>query len=87
MTEFIDRTGTQSGTLINRQKLMAVQGFDNLHTVFNDDGSITQTNTQGDTLTITFNADGSITEVFNGNKEIAKTTTFNADGTISEVLE
>lgn len=86
MIEFIDKTTTQSGTPINRANLMAIQGFVAKTTVFNSDGSITETNSKGETLTITFNSDGSITETFVGEKTLSKTTTFNSDGTISEVI-
>ena len=86
MIEFIDKTSSQSGTPINRANLMAIQGFVAKSTVFNADGSITETNGKGETLTIVFNADGSITETFRGKYTLVKTTTFNSDGTISEVI-
>ena len=86
MKEFIDKTSTQSGTPINRANLMAIQGFMAKNTVFNADGSITEQNGSGETLTTKFNADGSITETFVGTKTIVKTTTFNSDGSITEVL-
>lgn len=86
MIEFIDKTTTQSGTPINRANLMAIQGFVAKTTVFNNDGSITETNGKGETLTTVFNADGSITETFVGEKTLVKTTRFNSDGTISEVV-
>ena len=86
MKEFIDKTSTQSGTPINRANLMAIQGFMAKNTVFNADGSITERNGSGETLTTKFNADGSITETFVGTKTIIKTTTFNSDGSITEVL-
>lgn len=86
MTDFIDKTSEQNGTPLNRENMMALQGFQAKTTVFNSDGSITETNSKGDILTTTFNADGSITETFVGEKTITKTTTFNADGSISEVI-
>jgi hypothetical protein len=86
MIEFIDKTSTQRGTPINRANLMAIQGFAAKTTVFNDDGSITETNSKGETLRVVFNADGSITETFVGEKTLVKTTRFNSDGTISEVV-
>lgn len=86
MIDFIDRTSTKAGTPINRANLMAIQGFVAKTTVFNDDGSITETNGKGETLRIVFNADGSITETFVGEKTLVKTTRFNSDGTISEVV-
>lgn len=86
MKEFIDKTSEQSGTFINREAMMAIQGFESIKTVFNLDGSVTETNSDGHTLTITFNEDGSITETFVGEKTITKTTIFNEDGSISEVI-
>lgn len=86
MIEFIDKTSTTSGTPINRANLMAIQGFVAKTTVFNADGSITETNGKGEKLTTVFNANGSITQTFVGTKTIVKTTTFNTDGSISEVI-
>lgn len=86
MIDFIDKTSEQNGTPINRENLMAIQGFISVNTVFNADSSITETNSKGETLTTIFNDDGSITETFVGEKTITKTTTFNADGNISEVI-
>lgn len=86
MKEFIDKTSTQIGTPINRISMMAVQGFENNTIQFMDDGTIVQTNGDGETLTTTFNKDGRITQVFVGEKTISKTTLFNADGSISEVV-
>lgn len=86
MVEFIDKTSTRAGTRINRANLMALQGFVAKTTVFNADGSITETNGSGQTLTTKFNSDGSITETFVGQQTLVKTTTFNADGSIKEVI-
>ena len=86
MIEFIDKTTSRSGTRINRATLMAMQGFVAKTTVFNADGSITETNGSGQTLTTKFNSDGSITETFVGQQTLVKTTTFNADGSIKEVI-
>lgn len=86
MIEFIDKTTEKAGTLINRRNMMALQGFIAKTTVFNSDGSITETNADGDTKTTVFNLDGSITETFVGEKTITKTTTFNLDGSITEVI-
>ena len=87
MYNFKDRTTTEQGTWVNRRALMAVQGFFGATTVFNNDGSITETNQDGDTLVTTFNSNGSITETFtSGTQVITKTTTFNSDGTITEVI-
>ena len=86
MIEFIDKASTVSGTPINRANLMAIQGFIAKTTVFNADGSITETNGNGETLTTTFNTDGSITETFVGSKTITLTTTFNDDGSIINTI-
>lgn len=86
MRDFIDKTTTVAGTPVNRENLMAIQGFEAKTTRFNSDGTITETNSKGQTLTITFNSDGSITEKFVGTKTITKTTQFNSDGTIAEVI-
>ena len=88
MIDFIDKTTEQNGTPINRENMMAIQGFQAQTTTFNDNGSITMKNSDNHTLTVTFNADGSITERFVGenNRTITKTTTFNSDGSITEVI-
>lgn len=86
LKDFIDETAEKAGTDINRAALMAIQGFQAKTTKFNADGSITETNSDGHTLTTTFNADGSITETFVGEKTITKTTSFESDGNISEVI-
>lgn len=78
-----------AGTPLNRKAFMALQSFQGLTTVFNSDGSITETNSDGDTKVTVFNADGSITETFTGAEsgvQIQKVTTFNSDGSISEAL-
>lgn len=85
MIDFIDKTSEQSGTPLNRENLMAVQGFISQTTVFNDDGSIVETNSKGETKTTVFNDDGSITETFVGEKTITKKTIFN-ENSIMEVL-
>lgn len=86
MREFIDKTSEQAGTPINRENMMAIQGFEAQTTVFNADGSITETNAAGQTKTTVFNPDGSITETFVGEKTITKTTNFDSNGGISEVI-
>lgn len=83
--DFTDKTSELAGTPINRANLMAMQGFVANEITFNVDGSITETNGNNETLTITFN-DGVVTETFVGVKTITKTTTFNVDGSISEVI-
>lgn len=86
MKNFIDKTSSIRGTKINRQNLMAVQGFMGNSTVFGTN-SITETNSDGEVLTTTFNNDGTITEIFVADGlTISKKTTFNSDGSITEVL-
>ena len=86
MKEFIDKTAEQDGTPINREAMMAVQGFEAKTTVFNADGSIVETNANGETKTTTFGADGSIVITFSGKKTITKTIVFNSDGRILEEI-
>lgn len=73
MIEFIDKTSEQNGTPVNRENLMALQGFVGMTTEKQADGSILQTNTDGHTLLTVKNADGSITQTFTGEKVITKT--------------
>ena len=63
MIEAIDKTATENGTNINRAFLMAMQGFQAQTTVFNSDGSITETNGLGTNKNNNFNADGTLTEI------------------------
>ena len=89
MVNWIDNIdGQTNGTPVNRLNLMAMQGFESLTTIFNSDGSITETNAKGETMTTTFKADGSVVEAFVGGNgmTITKTTIFNADGSITEVV-
>lgn len=86
MKEFIDKTDQQNGTPLNRANMMAIQGFIGLDVAYNEDGSIVETNSNGEILTTIKNEDGSYTQIFVGEKTITKTTRFNADGTITEVI-
>lgn len=86
MIEFIDKTASVQGTLINRANMMALQGFVAQTIVFNADGSITETNEAGHTKTTTFPTENTIVETFVGEKTITKTTTFNEDNSITEVI-
>jgi hypothetical protein len=64
-----------------------ITGLTEKETIFNIDGSITETRFDGSTLVTVFNADGSITETLTkGEIVTVKTTTFNPDGSISEVI-
>ena len=78
---------TETGSIINRNLLMGMQGFTPCETTFNADGSITEVGTTGTKVTV-FEANGDITETFTNkrNMSISKTTKFNADGSISEVI-
>lgn len=64
-------------------------GKENSTTVFNADGSITKTYTDGRVTITVFNADGSIVETTTKDNVVmvTKTTTFNEDGSITEVEE
>lgn len=86
MIEFIDKTSEQNGTPINRENLMAIQGFEGLTTEPLPNGDILQTNSKGQTLLIHKNNDGSITETFTGDKIIKKIIK-KINGKIVEVLE
>jgi uncharacterized alpha/beta hydrolase family protein len=85
MIDFIDKTSEQNGTPINRENMMAIQGFIGMTTEKQADGSILQTNSEGQTLLTVKNADGSITQTFTGEKVITKTITINGN-IISEVI-
>lgn len=74
MKDFIDKTGSTSGTPLNREAFMAIQGFETKNTVFSHD-KIIETNSNGEKLTTVFNADGTITQTFVGEKTIVKTIT------------
>ena len=75
------------GTALNREAFMALQGMEASDTVFNPDGSITETYSTGTVLT-SFSANGDVVEKFTANsgQVITKTTKFNANGSISEVI-
>jgi hypothetical protein len=83
--EFINETSESEGTAINRENLMAIQGFVATTTVLKTDGSIVETNSRGETLTTTFGDDGTVTEVFEGQFVITKVTRVE-NGIITEVL-
>ena len=85
MIDFIDKTSEQNGTPINRENMMALQGFVARTITFNEYGVI-ETNSRGERLITSFRADGSVLEQFAGQKVISKTTTFNLDGSITEVI-
>ena len=89
MKEFVDKTLTQSGTPINRANLMAIQGFVDRETVF-EENAITEIYTLPDGKTETLRTvfeGNTITETFTGEKTIVKTTIFNDDGNITEEVD
>lgn len=83
---------TVEGTPINRESLMAIQGFVATRTyppTKNEFGEeqIIQINTEtNERLIFTFKLNGQIEEKLIGEKIITKTITFNADGSILEVI-
>ena len=86
MIEFVDKTSELSGTPLNRANMMALQGFVANTTVFQQDGSIVETNRDGHTKTTEMKADGRIIETFVGDFTIQKTTLFHQDGSIEEEI-
>ena len=85
MIDFKDKTSEEKGTPINRKNMMAIQGFIGMTTEKQADGSILQTNAEGQTLLTVKNADGSITQTFTGEKVTTKTIT-KSGNIISEVI-
>lgn len=89
MIDFIDKTSEQNGTPINRENMMAMQGFVANTTTSNADGSVTKTNSKGDVLTIgVWQMLDRLTRniVFQGEKTITLQQTMDANGNILEVL-
>lgn len=85
MIDFIDETSEILGTELNRENMMAIQGFIASETEFTPDGSIVETNSKGEKLTTRFENDA-IFEVFEGTKTLTKKITFSPDGAIIEEL-
>jgi len=89
MKNFVDDTGVNDGTPINRANLMASQGFQSNEvevTTVNGLKTIIETNSDNDTLVTTFNADGTYTQVFTaGTKVITKNISFSAGSIVEEV--
>ena len=82
MREFIDETTEKDGTDINRSNMMALQGYQNENVTFGD--TITKTNDNGETETITFSGN-QIIKRFVGEKTITQTITFNDNGYTKEL--
>ena len=83
LKDFIDKTSEQNGTPINRENMMAVQGFIK-NTIRFSGNQIIETNANNEILTTTFEGN-KIVETFRGEKIITKTTTFSG-AVISEVV-
>jgi hypothetical protein len=77
------------GAVADESTFLLHYGFVAVDTVFNDDGSITETDSVGYKRTTVFNSDGSITEyIYSPQNELLRTkfTTFNSDGSIDETV-
>ena len=89
MKEFINKTSEQNGTKINREAMMALQGFQakttKIGNSFEGGKKVTEVNGEGHTLT-TVITNKEIIETFVGEKTITKTTTFPTSFTMSEVI-
>ena len=84
-----------SADMLNRIKedidsIKSASGLLSKNTMFNNDGSITETNADGSKKITVFNSDGSITETSYDSDEkvtMLKNTVFNDDGSITETIE
>lgn len=76
MRDFIDKTSTQNGTPINRDYLMALQGFDSIGNTITISGNKIEEYNPYAKRTITFIDENRIEDVFEGEKMITKETTF-----------
>ena len=79
----------EEGTDVDRELLMNVQGFYASTIVFNDDGSITETNADGDTVTTTFPEGAIAVDTFkqtSTGQTIAVKTTIDETGNIKKEL-
>ena len=68
------------------EEILKVRGYEGSITVFNADGSISETKEDGNVETTVFNADGSITQTLKDSNNVTiatATTEFNADGSIA----
>lgn len=77
MREFVDETTEKEGTDINRENMMALQGYQKEDVTFGD--TITKTNDKGETETITF-SENKIVKKFVGEKTITQTIAFTENG-------
>ena len=78
---------TVEGTPINRENLMAIQGFVCQTITFNADGSITETNSKNERITTAYDGNGNIIVTFEGEKTITLTSHIDSSGNFSEVLQ
>ena len=85
MHDFIDKTDQHSGTPLNREAMMAVQGFSDAKIVIEESENKILIYGKSRTLEISFN-DNIITQTFTGNKTITKETTIQHNGSIWEEL-
>lgn len=76
---------TTEGTIINRAAMLSIQGFEPSTITVNADGSITETNSKGQTLKTSISDNGEVTEVFSGTKTVTKTTKC-SNGNLVEVM-
>ena len=88
MIDFIDKTSVQNGTPINRENLMAIQGFSNCNTYegVNELGEkqlIENYVDRNEKFITTFKANGEIEEKLVGEKTITKTCSFGVGYNIS----
>ena len=88
MIDFIDKTSEQNGTPINRENLMAMQGFSNCD-IYEDVNELGEKQIikdyvdRNEKLITTFKLDGRIEEKFVGKKTITKTYSFGIGNNIS----
>lgn len=88
MVDFIDKTSEQAGTPINRENMMAVQGFSNCNTyeAVNELGEkqlIEDYIDRNEKFITTFKTNGRIEEKLVGEKTIIKTYSFGVGDNIS----
>ena len=82
MIEFIDKTSEQNGTPINRETLMAMQGYQNESIEFGN--TIIKRNDKDEIEEITF-GNNQIIKKFIGEKTITQTITFTENGYTKEL--
>lgn len=88
LKDFIDKTSEQSGTPINRENMMAVQGFSNCN-IYEDVNELGEKQIiedyidRNEKFITTFKANGEIEEKLVGEKTITKTSSFGVSGNIS----